>query len=51
MCFMNSIFNQFYLIIYYNMSLYIDIEIIKPNTPVAQTVPMAPTPPPTEPTA
>ena len=33
------------------MSSYIDRDIIKPNTPVAQSVPMAPTPPPTEPTA
>ena len=33
------------------MSSYIDKEIQKPNTPVAQTVPMAPTPPPSEPTA
>ena len=33
------------------MSSYIDKEIKKPNTPVAQTVPMAPTPPPIEPTS
>lgn len=33
------------------MSSYIDKEIKKPNTPVAQTVPMAPTPPPSEPTS
>lgn len=33
------------------MSSYIDKEIIKPNTPIAQTVPMTPTPPPSEPTA